>query len=124
MAQSPHVSWHVTKSIHKSPVLRADGGGSSGSRVLGFDGSLDGGSLHIALPSQLAVAGYTVVANCPTTPGDRLTADSVPLEVRLARDAGPKSNLRETRNSAERDHILRALEETNWNVSAAARVLG
>ncbi|MGI8746382.1 MAG: helix-turn-helix domain-containing protein, partial [Bryobacteraceae bacterium] len=42
----------------------------------------------------------------------------------LARDAGPKSNLRETRNSAERDHILRALEETNWNVSAAARVLG
>ncbi|MGI8741804.1 MAG: sigma-54-dependent transcriptional regulator, partial [Bryobacteraceae bacterium] len=56
--------------------------------------------------------------------GDRLTADSVPLEVRLARDAGPKSNLRETRNSAERDHILRALEETNWNVSAAARVLG
>jgi two-component system nitrogen regulation response regulator NtrX len=56
--------------------------------------------------------------------GDTLTADSVPMEVRLARETGPKSNLRETRNSAERDHILRALEESSWNVSGAARVLG
>ena len=28
------------------------------------------------------------------------------------------------RESAERDLILRALEEANWNVSGAARVLG
>lgn len=58
------------------------------------------------------------------SPGDTLTIESVPMEVRLARETGPKSNLRETRNSAERDHILRALEETSWNVSGAARVLG
>ncbi|MBV8820228.1 MAG: sigma-54-dependent Fis family transcriptional regulator [Acidobacteriaceae bacterium] len=56
--------------------------------------------------------------------GDVLTADSVPVEIRHAKDTLPKSNLRETRDSAERDHILRALEETSWNVSAAARVLG
>jgi two-component system nitrogen regulation response regulator NtrX len=34
------------------------------------------------------------------------------------------SNLREARDSAERDHILKALEETGWNVSSAARTLG
>ena len=55
---------------------------------------------------------------------DSSTRDSVPVEIRLAREVAPASNLRETRNSAERDHIIRALEETNWNVSGAARVLG
>lgn len=58
------------------------------------------------------------------SPGDLLSEDSVPLEIRHAKDNSPRSNLRDTRDSAERDHILRALEETNWNVSAAARVLG
>ena len=32
--------------------------------------------------------------------------------------------MQEARESAERDHILRALEEADWNVSAAARTLG
>ena len=36
----------------------------------------------------------------------------------------PKSNLREARESAERDHILKALEQSGWNVSGAARALG
>ncbi len=58
------------------------------------------------------------------TTGELLTADSVPVEIRHSRDSSPKSNLRETRDSAERDHILRALEDTNWNVSGAARALG
>jgi two-component system nitrogen regulation response regulator NtrX len=40
------------------------------------------------------------------------------------RDSAPKSNLKEARESAERDHILRALEESSWNVSGAARALG
>ena len=30
----------------------------------------------------------------------------------------------EARESAEREHVLRALEESNWNVSGAARALG
>jgi two-component system nitrogen regulation response regulator NtrX len=58
------------------------------------------------------------------TPGERLTRDSIPVEVRVQREAGPKSTIQEARESAEREHILRALEETNWNVSGAARTLG
>jgi two-component system, NtrC family, nitrogen regulation response regulator NtrX len=58
------------------------------------------------------------------TPGDRLTVDSVPVEIRVPRESGQRSSVQEARESAERDHILRALEETNWNVSGAARALG
>ncbi|HLJ51055.1 MAG TPA: sigma-54 dependent transcriptional regulator [Bryobacteraceae bacterium] len=56
--------------------------------------------------------------------GDELTVDSVPVEIRMSRESGPRSNLRETRETAERDHIVRTLTETGWNVSAAARALG
>jgi two-component system nitrogen regulation response regulator NtrX len=58
------------------------------------------------------------------TPGERLTRDAIPVEVRVQREAGPKSTIQEARESAEREHILRALEESNWNVSGAARTLG
>ncbi len=59
------------------------------------------------------------------TRGDVIEEDSVPVEIRLSRGAGaPKSNLREARDSAEREHILVALEEAKWNVSSAARALG
>src|SRR4051795_1188744 len=58
------------------------------------------------------------------TAGERLTRDAVPVEVRVQRESGPKSTIQEARESAEREHILRALEESNWNVSGAARALG
>ena len=58
------------------------------------------------------------------TPGNLLTPDSIPVELRLAQGQSPRSNLKEARESAERDHILRALEESSWNVSGAARALG
>jgi two-component system nitrogen regulation response regulator NtrX len=58
------------------------------------------------------------------TPGNLLSPDSVPVELRLAQAQPQRSNLREARESAERDHILRALEESSWNVSGAARALG
>ena len=58
------------------------------------------------------------------TQGERITRDSIPVEVRVQRDAGPKSTIQEARESAEREHIMRALEESNWNVSGAARALG
>src|SRR5262249_12599746 len=58
------------------------------------------------------------------TPGDRLTRDAIPVEVRVQREAGPKSTIQEARESAEREHILRALEESNWNDSGAARTPG
>jgi two-component system, NtrC family, nitrogen regulation response regulator NtrX len=58
------------------------------------------------------------------TQGDRLTRESIPVEIRVQRDPAPKSTIQEARESAEREHILRALEESNWNVSGAARALG
>src|SRR5215467_10881884 len=58
------------------------------------------------------------------TAGERLTREAIPVEIRVQREAGPKSTIQEARESAEREHILRALEESNWNVSGAARALG
>ena len=58
------------------------------------------------------------------TPSDRISRDSIPVEVRVQRESGQKSTIQEASESAERDHILRALEESNWNVSGAARALG
>jgi two-component system nitrogen regulation response regulator NtrX len=58
------------------------------------------------------------------TPGDRITLDSVPVELRLSRDAAPRSSVQDARDAAEREHLLRALESADWNVSSAARTLG
>jgi two-component system nitrogen regulation response regulator NtrX len=55
---------------------------------------------------------------------ERISAATVPLEIRLTPNPEPRSNLQQTRESAERESILKALEQTNWNVSGAARVLG
>ncbi len=56
--------------------------------------------------------------------GDIVSLEAVPVEIRMHRPSSVVSNLREAREGAERDHILRALEETGWNVSSAARTLG
>jgi two-component system nitrogen regulation response regulator NtrX len=56
--------------------------------------------------------------------GDILNAGAVPLELKLQKESGPRSSVQEARESAEREHVLRALEESNWNVSSAARALG
>jgi two-component system nitrogen regulation response regulator NtrX len=58
------------------------------------------------------------------TPGDHLTSASIPIEIRMQKEASPRSTIQEARESAEREHILRALAEANWNVSSAARALG
>ena len=58
------------------------------------------------------------------TPGDRITLDSVPVELRLSRDAAPRSSVQDARDAAEREHLLRALESADWIVSSAARTLG
>jgi len=56
------------------------------------------------------------------TPGETLTLESVPLEIRTP--AAAPSGLRAAREAAERDQIQRALEASGGNVSAAARALG
>jgi two-component system nitrogen regulation response regulator NtrX len=57
------------------------------------------------------------------TPGNRLTVESLPVEIRLPQSPVP-SGLHEIRDAAERDRILEALGQTDWNVSGAARLLG
>jgi two-component system, NtrC family, nitrogen regulation response regulator NtrX len=58
------------------------------------------------------------------TPGDRITAESIPLEVGMHQPARAAGGLQEVRDSAERDRIRHALDDTDWNVSGAARLLG
>ena len=56
--------------------------------------------------------------------GDVIEPSAIPLEIRIQREDGAKSSVQEARESAERDHVLRALEDAGWNVSGAARALG
>jgi two-component system nitrogen regulation response regulator NtrX len=56
--------------------------------------------------------------------GELINAAAVPLELKLQRESGPRSSVQEARESAEREHVMRALEESGWNVSSAARALG
>jgi two-component system nitrogen regulation response regulator NtrX len=56
--------------------------------------------------------------------GEVIGMDAIPSEIRHYKDAAPRSSVQDARESAERDHIQKALEATNWNVSSAARALG
>ena len=58
------------------------------------------------------------------TPGDRITVDSIPLEIRSAAGRRAAAGLQDVRDAAERERIRQALDQTDWNVSAAARLLG
>ena len=58
------------------------------------------------------------------TRGDRITAESIPLEVRRPETPRPAAGLQEIRDGAERERIRQALDQTDWNVSGAARLLG
>jgi two-component system nitrogen regulation response regulator NtrX len=77
-----------------------------------------------AWPGNVRELRNTVERMAILTPGDQLDLDSVPVEIRNPRDNSARSNLREAREAAERDHIRRALDESGWNVSSAARALG
>src|SRR5581483_10182464 len=77
-----------------------------------------------AWAGKIGELGNTVERRASLTRGDVMDAGAVPVEIRIARTAGVKGSLREARDSAEREHILKALEESKWNVSGAARVLG
>ena len=57
-------------------------------------------------PGNIRELRNTVERMAILTRGDVLTADSVPVEIRLARGAAsPKGNLQEAKESAEREHI-------------------
>jgi two-component system nitrogen regulation response regulator NtrX len=57
------------------------------------------------------------------TRGERITADAIPLEVRSGPAVRAGTGLQDVRDSAERELIRQALDQTDWNVSAAARLL-
>ena len=58
------------------------------------------------------------------SPGDVIDVAAIPLELRLPRDNSARTSVQEARESAEREHVMRALDEAGWNVSSAARALG
>jgi two-component system, NtrC family, nitrogen regulation response regulator NtrX len=74
-------------------------------------------------PGNVRELRNTVERMAILTSSDLLTVDSIPLEIRLKKESDSRNPLQETRESAERERILHALEETDWNVSAAARIL-
>jgi two-component system nitrogen regulation response regulator NtrX len=57
------------------------------------------------------------------TPGNHITSDSIPMEIRQP-PSSPPAGLHGVRDAAERERIMQALDQTNWNVSGAARILG
>jgi len=75
-------------------------------------------------PGNIRELRNTVERMAILTRGDLIETEAVPVEIRIARSNAPKGNLREARESAEREHVLKALEESKWNVSSAARLLG
>jgi two-component system nitrogen regulation response regulator NtrX len=75
-------------------------------------------------PGNIRELRNTVERMAILSRADLIESDSIPVEIRMARASGARGNLREAKESAEREHILKTLEETKWNVSSAARALG
>jgi two-component system nitrogen regulation response regulator NtrX len=57
------------------------------------------------------------------TTGNRITADEIPLEISSAQPPRAAAGLQDVRDAAERQRIRQALDQTEWNVAAAARLL-
>jgi two-component system nitrogen regulation response regulator NtrX len=76
-----------------------------------------------AWPGNVRELRNTVERMAILSSHDVIPYDAIPLEIQLRPEAGSRSALQETREAAERARIMRALDETDWNVSAAARVL-
>jgi two-component system nitrogen regulation response regulator NtrX len=55
---------------------------------------------------------------------DRITVEAIPIEIRQPQGARAATGLQEVRDTAERDRIRQALDQTDWNVAGAARLLG
>lgn len=74
-------------------------------------------------PGNVRELRNTVERMAILTASDVLGVESIPMEIRMKSDTAGKSSLQEARDEAERERIVQALEQTGWNVSAAARVL-
>jgi two-component system nitrogen regulation response regulator NtrX len=74
-------------------------------------------------PGNVRELRNTIERMAILTPGSHITSDSIPMEIRLP-PSSPAASLHGVRDAAERARIVQALEQTNWNVSGAARILG
>jgi two-component system nitrogen regulation response regulator NtrX len=75
-------------------------------------------------PGNVRELRNTVERMAILAPDQTISSEALPLEVRaLPPSSIPRSTLQTTRESAERERIARALQQTDWNVSAAARLL-
>jgi two-component system nitrogen regulation response regulator NtrX len=77
-----------------------------------------------AWPGNVRELRNTIERMAILTPGDRITVASIPLELRQTQAARPTTGLQGVRDTAERERIRQALDQTDWNVSGAARLLG
>jgi two-component system, NtrC family, nitrogen regulation response regulator NtrX len=74
-------------------------------------------------PGNVRELRNTVERMAILTPGRQIPADAIPMEIRLP-PSSFSAGLHGVRDAAERERIVQALEQTNWNVSGAARMLG
>ncbi|HVV46267.1 MAG TPA: sigma-54 dependent transcriptional regulator [Bryobacteraceae bacterium] len=97
----------------------------NGFRRRGFDPEVWDAFLEYKWPGNARELRTAVERMAILSPGDTLTTAAIPLELKMPRDTGgSRSSVQQARESAERDHVLRALEDSGWNVSGAARALG
>jgi two-component system nitrogen regulation response regulator NtrX len=78
-------------------------------------------------PGNVRELRNTVERMAILTPAERITTASIPAEIRSGRpQSGSRvaTGLQEVRDAAERERIQQALDQTDWNVSGAARLLG
>jgi len=76
-----------------------------------------------AWPGNARELRNTIERMAILSPDDKLTTNYIPLEIRFRPDSNLRPTLQDSRESAERERISEALEQTDWNVSAAARIL-
>jgi two-component system nitrogen regulation response regulator NtrX len=74
-------------------------------------------------PGNVRELRNTIERMAILTPGNRITSDAIPMEIGLPASSSP-AGLQGVRDAAERERIVQALDQTNWNVSGAARILG
>lgn len=96
----------------------------NGFRKKSFEGAVWEAFESYRWPGNARELRNTVERMAILSPDEKILLDAIPLELRMQKEQGSRSSVQEARESAEREHVLRALEEASWNVSSAARALG